>query len=121
MRIVAVTGIAERQRDVGAVVAHRLHGLGRLGLDVRDGDPRMPLREVGEQPRHDRGRRGREADEPHAPGAQPPEFGEFAGRGIQRRRHGGSVAGKDPPGLGQPHPAADALDECEPEPRLERV
>ena len=51
------------------------------------------------------------ADEPHPPGAQPPELGELAGRGIERRRHGGRVAGEHAPRLGEADAAADPLDE----------
>jgi hypothetical protein len=45
------------------------------------------LGEVAEQARHNRGRCRRKRDEPHAPGPQPAQLGELAGRGIQRRRH----------------------------------
>ena len=59
--------------------------------------------EVGEQARHDRRRRRGEADEPHAPGAQAAELGEFAGCGIQRRRHRGRVPREHPAGFGEAH------------------
>ena len=81
----------------------------------------MLRREVRQQPRHDGGRRRREADEPHASGAQAPQLGELAGCGIQRRRHGGCVTREDPPRLGQPHRPADALDEGDAQPLLEAL
>ena len=55
------------------------------------------------------------------PDAQAPKLGELAGCGIQRRRHRGCVTREDPPGLGEPDRAADALDERDAEALLESL
>ena len=58
-------------------------------------------------------------DEPHAPGAQTAQLGEFAGRGIQRRRHRRSVTSQHAAGFGEAHAAADPLDHRHAQPLLE--
>ena len=111
VRVVAVARIAERDGEVGAVGAHGGDGLGRLGLDVGDGDARVRGAERGDEPRHERRRRRGERDEPHPPGAQAPDLGELARRGLERGGHGVRVAGEHPARLGEADAAADPLDE----------
>ena len=88
VRIVAVAGVAEGEGEVGPVGAHRGHGLGRLGLDVGDGDARVGGAERRDEPRHERRRRRGEGDEAHPAGAQPADLGELAGGRLERGRHG---------------------------------
>ena len=41
MRVVGVARVAEGERDIGRVIAHRLNGLGRFGLEVAEPQARM--------------------------------------------------------------------------------
>jgi hypothetical protein len=119
VRIVAVTRVAERQGDVGAVFADRLHGFGRLGLEVGDGDAGMGDRERREQARDENGRRRRECDQPHEARAQTAQLGEFLRGRLDRQCDGGRVAREHSPGLGETHAASDPLDHGDLEPGFE--
>jgi hypothetical protein len=114
VRVTPVTGIAEGQGEVGAVLAHGGDRLGRLGLDEAHDDPRMPRRHHRHELGHDRGRRRREGGEPHAPRTQSAERRELAVGGIDRRRDRGAVTREHLPRGGEADAAAGALDERHP-------
>ncbi|BDZ56072.1 hypothetical protein GCM10025870_31450 [Agromyces marinus] len=96
MGVVAVARVAEREREVGAVLADGGDGLGRFGLDEADLHARVAPGELDHEFGHDLGRRRRERHEPDPAGAEPAEFGEFAAGRFERGRDGAAVPCEHP-------------------------
>ena len=71
-------------RGAGHHGGHCLDRLRRLRFQIRQRQTGMGCREGRDEPRHHDRRRGREGDEPHDAGAEPPQLSEFLGRRVER-------------------------------------
>ena len=122
MRIVAVARVAEGQRDVGAILAHGLDRLGRLGLDV--GDARRPGA-ARARSASSRGTTVGDADgnatSRTRPARRPRSSASSPAAASSAVVDRGRVTREHPARLGEAHAAADALDEGDAEALLEAL
>lgn len=93
------TVVAEDQREVGLVGAHRGQGLGRLGLPHRHLDAGMRGGEPGQGTGRDGGSGGGEGDQPDPAGAQLRPGVDLLLREPQLARHGVGASEQGDTGL----------------------
>jgi hypothetical protein len=109
-------GVLLPQDDVEVVRQQAGDRRRRLGLGDLDPQPRVQLGQPGERGRHQRQQHALEGRDPQRAGDVGQRGGELRLGLLQPLQHGVGVADEDPRLLGEPHPAADPLQQ--PHPRL---
>ena len=106
-----LTGIDERQGEVGSAGPQHRRGLRRLGLDQVESEARVPLVEQRHGGRDERGGGRREGRQPDLPGLQAGRRREL-GLGAGQESEDLLAAAGEPLAVGcQPDAPADALEE----------
>jgi hypothetical protein len=111
--------VAEDDRDLDLAGAQELDRLGWMRVYQVDLEARMALGQLRHRGRHERSDRRGEAGQAHAAGGQAHVGGQLGAGGVDAPDDLGGALGQQPPGGGEPDPAAHALQQLRAGLRLE--